>query len=71
MKDKRLRLDEVAKFLIETAKPLGVSITLKGIGSRLNIYVDGRHSSYIDLKDEELKNIRNIRQICRLAKRAR
>lgn len=70
MKSKSLRLDEVAKFLIETMKPLGVSVTLKGVGSRLNIYVNGGHTFYIDLKCEELKNISNLRQICRLAKRA-
>ena len=71
MKSKSLRLDEVAKFLIETMKPLGVSLTLKGVGSRLNIYVNGGHTSYIDLKCEELKHISNMRQICRLAKRAK
>jgi len=70
MKSKSLRLDKVAKFLIETVKPLGISITLKGVGSRLNIYINGCYTSYIDLKSEELKHISNVRQICRLAKRA-
>lgn len=71
MKSKSLRLDEVAKFLIETMKPLGVSVTLKGVGSRLNIYVNGSHTSYIDLKCEELRHISNMRQVCLLAKRAK
>ena len=70
MKSKGLRLDEIAKFLIETARPLGVSVTLKGVGSRLNIYINGGHTSYIDLKSDEIRNISNVRQICRLAKRA-
>lgn len=70
MESKSLRLDEVAKFLVDTMKPLGVSVTLKGVGSRLNIYVNGGHTSYIDLKCAELKNISNMRQICRLANRA-
>ena len=70
MKSKGLRLDEIAKFLIETARPLGVSVTLKGVGSRLNIYINCGHTSYIDLKSDEIRNISNVRQICRLAKRA-